>query len=387
MLKCSLNARLRLMISWPVLLIALLLSELASAQTLPNDCNPNTGGTRICTGKLAPPYGYFPSSVCVNASPLESESQALAAWEDVYLDNISQCPGYTYERLGWIPDSTKMCIGGGCQQDPSAPSVGQTCHSGVLLPSIDQGIEIWNYLIYEVEYDSPAPQCSTHAGPVLWGPVWRNRVLYCPRGYTFTLSYCYLTALDVAKNLGEQCPSCGNPISPGPGNKFQKENDYRGTGEFPLEFVRFYNSLMRLRDDDNGYYGLSAHFQYFGNDSFHRLATTQSEPTWVNLGLDAIGANWRHSYQRTITYRPASTGGVSTAYAYRPDGRVFAFTNTGGLFKPQADVNDQITRLTDVGGNTTGWKYVAAGNDEVENYDATGRLLSIHAPQGKPAVR
>jgi RHS repeat-associated protein len=210
----------------------------------------------------------------------------------------------------------------------------------------------------------------------------RIRTLYCARGYAQIGGYCSLTGLDVAKNLGQQCPTCGNPIAPGSGNKFQKEADYVGSGEFPLRFTRSYNSLMRLGNADDGHYGFSGIYQNSGNAGFSALGVSQGE-FLANLGIDSIGANWRHSYQRVINYVLEDTFGLSTAYAYRPDGEVFVFNNLAGTFTPQADVNDRLTRLTDGSGNTTGWRYVSGENDEIESYDATGRLLSIQSRAGQ----
>lgn len=45
-----------------------------------------------------------------------------------------------------------------------------------------------------------------------------------------------------AKNFGICTPGNTNPINIFTGNKYQREEDYRGAGPFPLEFVRYYNS-------------------------------------------------------------------------------------------------------------------------------------------------
>ena len=95
------------------------------------------------------------------------------------------------------------------------------------------GIETSNWLIYDVEYDESAPSCTTHHALFHWGLVRADRDSICARGYQSNGDYCYQMAVDVAKNLGPQCPKCGNPISPGSGNKFQLESDYRGAGPFP----------------------------------------------------------------------------------------------------------------------------------------------------------
>ena len=62
------------------------------------------------------------------------------------------------------------------------------------------------------------------------------------------------------------CPGCleGNPVHPAIGNKFQVEPDYTAQGPFPLQFVRYHNTLL------------------------------------VDATGGAIGANWTHTYSRRL---------------------------------------------------------------------------------------
>src|SRR4029077_18864935 len=46
-------------------------------------------------------------------------------------------------------------------------------------------------------------------------------------------------------------------------------------------------------------------------------------------------------------------------------------------YVPDADIADQLQRLTDSSGNTTGWKYVVAADDSTELYNSAGKLQSI----------
>ena len=128
-------------------------------------------------------------------------------------------------------------------------------------------------------------------------------------------------------NKPNPCPP-GNPINPLTGNKYQIETDYAGAGIYPLRFERFYNS---------------------------------------NTGISSgrIGARWRHTFDRSI-----SVSGTN-ATVFRPDGKRFVFTQSGANWVAPADVMDRLAQIAG------GWTYIAAPNDEVETYDADGRLVSI----------
>src|SRR6266571_1884821 len=133
-------------------------------------------------------------------------------------------------------------------------------------------------------------------------------------------------------NKPDPCP-LGNPINPFTGNKYQIETDYVGAGVYPLRFERYYNSN-------------------------------------AGGGSGRIGAKWRHTFDRAISASGAS------ATVSRPDGKQFVFTQSGTVFAPSwvapADVMDRLTQTAN-----GIWIYTTAPNDEVETYDASGRLVSI----------
>lgn len=334
---------------------------------------------------------FMPQS-CIDG-PQESEAAAHALWEAVNLPIITQCPNYQYIRVGWPSPSNPFCISGFC--GPQYPTAAACGSSPFLTPSFTQtGLEVFSHLIYSLDYNERAPFCDIDRPQYFAATVGRNRSFTCPRGYVPAGNYCTLSSgrLDVAKNLGAQCPSCGNPIAPGSGNKFQKETDYVGAGEFPLKFERHYNSLMRLDNLHRGHYSTPETFQAFGNDALHRLASRQGRigltyPAgqerrdalrWSNLGLDKIGANWRHTYLRSLYYLFNDPVGAATVFAYRHDGRALAFVEFNGAYYPQADVSDRLT-----GSPATGWTLTSAEGDEVETYNADGRLTSIRNRAGQ----
>lgn len=135
------------------------------------------------------------------------------------------------------------------------------------------------------------------------------------------------------KNLGnsENTPNCalpsswqGNPINIAIGNKFQQEIDIRGSGSYPLTFMRSYNSA-------DGY--------------------------------------WRHNYSTHL-----SITGVNIKLV-NADGRVSNFYNNNGVI---------VTTPTELGvltKNVSNWRYKSPFN-EVFDFDSKGRLIKTTNSNG-----
>jgi YD repeat-containing protein len=159
--------------------------------------------------------------------------------------------------------------------------------------------------------------------------------------------FCEMTnVVSPDKNNGKPCPNCGNPINPLTGNKYQQELDYQGPGAFPLRFERHYNSAIA-----RGALEVKAN----------------------------LGSSWNHTYARSI-----SNGGAfpdMAASARREDGRVLYFLLVGSVWRADADVQAKLEKLVDGTGATTGWRYTTE-NEDVEIYDASGRLVSIANREG-----
>jgi YD repeat-containing protein len=135
----------------------------------------------------------------------------------------------------------------------------------------------------------------------------------------------------------------GNPIRLATGNKYQVENDYAATGAYPLRFAHYYNSTDRA------------------------------------IAGRTMGQHRRHTYERFIAIPTPALGTLATAT--RHDGTAFTFTLTGGVWKPDADVTARLFKLEDGAGNAIGWQYID-GDDELETYDGSGRLLYIENRAG-----
>ena len=128
---------------------------------------------------------------------------------------------------------------------------------------------------------------------------------------------------------------------PGNGNKNLVQTDYPAAAGSLLRFVRTYNSGI------------------------------QSIP-------NPMGVRWRHHYQRWIL-----RDSESQVIAYREDGTSFLFRRSaaGAVWMPDADRNERVFDIRS-GDFVVGW-HLVNDRDEVERYDAYGRLRSITDRQGR----
>ena len=125
----------------------------------------------------------------------------------------------------------------------------------------------------------------------------------------------------------------GNPINLASGNKFQRETDYRGKGEFPLVLERSYNSLLS-----------------------HENST--------------LGAGWQHNYDRRISEQEDGLLRV-----VRADGRRHLFRRDGQYW---VSTDGNVDRLIDHVRNEQhlGWHYFPGTGGE-EHFDSEGRLQRL----------
>jgi YD repeat-containing protein len=158
---------------------------------------------------------------------------------------------------------------------------------------------------------------------------------------------------DPAKNNGcdgSTATAGTNPCNAGTGNKYQHETDYAGTGAYPLHMEREYNS---------------------GGMPPPSVATPPSVVPTV------WGSQWRGFYDRFVwSYGNTRLAGVEVQ---RANGKQYSFSLIGASTAGtgDADVVGTLTRLgMDTSGNATGWTYTNE-RDEVETYDATGKLVTL----------
>lgn len=336
----------------PFLFIAFMLASAlpwpVAAQNFPPSCAPQ--GTAICAGFIPIDKWYKHRSTCRGFPNRSSEAAAI---QDITTDYTreGQCSLSVAPRGGWLsggPHSIGYC--GGVQNFVSLPFRDRAT-----------GIPVENYKYYDINWQEPYPLCGNYRANTT---IMERIELACPTGLqpanygtivvdgaTYTSAYCTSAAVAPAKNLGRPGEkNCGiqtsHPIHIASGNKFLAETDYVGAGQGGLRFERFYN---------------------------HGGVTESQSLAWGTSWSTSIGKRWRHTYDRSILH--IDSGAITTASAYRADGKVIAFNLYNGAYVSQRDVDERLEKTA------TGWK-LTTSTDEVENYDADGKLLSIVARGG-----
>jgi RHS repeat-associated protein len=345
-----------------VVFVLFLAWSASSWAAYPSGCRPSPGATAECTAVQLTPWIYQ-KITCAVAFHRSSEAEAfqdyLMQWTGPNICNLQAT------RIGWITTPRNVAF----------------CGTVGFLPTNVGGHETANASTYNLRWND----CTT--GQQLDSDrdaVYRTRERFCPRGYTISVGgYCVRASnlLDSAKNNGPPCPRCGNPINPGNGNKYQEETDYQSSGAFPIVFKRYYNSHLRIENTSNGYWHYLNYANDVGPSGYGKLAFVSADHgnRFKTLALDAVGQNWRHHYQRSLDFLTTVSGAndVTSVFAYRQDGRVYAFNLYSGGYAGPADVADRLTQLP--GG---GWEYVSAAQEEVETYSTEGQLLSIRNRAG-----
>lgn len=150
--------------------------------------------------------------------------------------------------------------------------------------------------------------------------------------------------------LDEQCPelpqatsnACpvGNPVAPLTGQKAQREpDDFQSSGSHSLNFRRSYRSELAT-------YGVG----------------------W------ALAPGWRHNWERALNLA-FRTDSYPTISALRDDGSTVRMIPNGQQW---IDADGRTRdRLTNVIQGSEAWQYYVAATDQVESYDARGRLLRV----------
>ncbi|MGE4073529.1 MAG: DUF6531 domain-containing protein, partial [Lysobacterales bacterium] len=146
---------------------------------------------------------------------------------------------------------------------------------------------------------------------------------------------------------GAGLPAVGNPVAVGTGAKWQHELDFEATGPFPIRFSRTYNSAA---------------------------------PRTAGF----VGAKWTASYFQSVRTAPNANGQQGTrpdsVLISRPEGGWYQFDWRNGAYVTEGNLPGKVQRLVTAGA-TSGWIYISA-QDEVERYDAQGRLTSISNRSG-----
>ncbi|MCW7542087.1 DUF6531 domain-containing protein [Aquabacterium sp. A7-Y] len=180
--------------------------------------------------------------------------------------------------------------------------------------------------------------------------AYRGRTVSCPPGY-FTgpkdadgyPEYCYRTPKASCSPNGGPT-TVGNPVGIANGEKELSVTDLPRLGVSPLQFTLRYSSY--------GWY---------------------RAPRQAYEVVTGFGDLWRHNYDRRVY---AENSPHLLAAAVRGDGTVKHFRSTGREVLDLGGPQDQLIKTSD------GWRYISSGTQEMETYDAQGRLTSIHAADG-----
>jgi YD repeat-containing protein len=216
---------------------------------------------------------------------------------------------------------------------------------------------------HRIEYQAKQTPCPATGFPIstTYVHILQDRsVNRCAKGYTFIYEagppvigpYCAKPWVDVdpAKNSCKGGVSRGNPCEVGSGHKRQRENDYRAGGVSPLGFSRYYNSWI-----------------------------SRAGPLSGALPAASVGFGWTADYFQSIRFYPE--GAIATAFAFRPDGERIAFNEVSGSFVASNDMDVVLSAQRNGSGAIIGWTLKTA-HEDIETYDAGGKLLSIESRNG-----
>jgi len=181
---------------------------------------------------------------------------------------------------------------------------------------------------------------------------------------------------------------CGDPINALTGNSFQREVDYVGAGEFPLMFVRFYNSISSdtAAEIGNGWTHSYSHRRLQDASDFTHFQMARAEgPKYLYsvYGLDADSPIVAQSISgcincylnkktNVIESYDASTGkliamydlkGNSQTLAYDSAARLISVTHSNGRsLRFSYDAANRIQTMTDPSGAVYTYGYGANNN-------------------------
>jgi YD repeat-containing protein len=347
----SSNAATSIVLILIAILVGLWPFEANSAESCP--------ATNECVG---PEVGQYSYTIANGGGVIMSgaqEAETIAAYTQLVTDTYQPC---TFDFSDDLPPPLPIQEGhGNAVSGPVADYYAAMAGNGTY------GNIVWNLstevaalripLVYSGTYGSGCSR-TFRFGAYLQ----RSREVRCPGfggpgGYKIGggSAFCWRAraARNPMKNLGERSTICANPVNAATGSKFQAETDYRspnGSGE--LSFTRYYDSRFTEFYSTGSPYGVKS----------------------------SLGPNWRSTYEQRIDFSASLL--FPTAHVYRPDGQTLFFHFVDDQFVPDADVADRLVRLNDSSGNLLNWQYTVAGTEDVETYDASGKLISIRTRAG-----
>ncbi|WP_162287363.1 RHS repeat protein [Cupriavidus malaysiensis] len=96
---------------------------------------------------------------------------------------------------------------------------------------------------------------------------------------------------------------------------------------------------------------------------------------------DGFGKLWMHQYQRRLDLQLRQSG-YPMISALRQNGEIVRFTAVSGTWLAMDGQPDSIVPILDASRAIQGWQYKDNKNDLIENYDSTGKLISVQERNG-----
>jgi RHS repeat-associated protein len=316
-----------------------------SSQDFPPSCKPL--GTDVCSAPKKGDYRYSWDCGGAASGILFDFPSAIASLKDVFTEpgttcSVSASPG------GW-PADTPLTL---------STTNGATCLYTLplgthMLPQYDAfGLEATNYNPVSISVTKTLSNgCQTTLTHL--PTIRRSRDNVCPVGMIYGIWGTYLYAGQVnsklycrlpglQKNFGCQNTSVGNPINAAFGNKTESATDISVAG---LEWSRTYNSKPITDAERAQNYG-----QNWNSD---------------------LGTNWRHNWAASIEISDSPT--ITSAFVYRPDGRMFVFNLYQGSWYGDSDINTALQKI-DPAVNGVSWS-LRLEDDSVEEFNLEGKLI------------
>jgi YD repeat-containing protein len=183
---------------------------------------------------------------------------------------------------------------------------------------------------------------------------------------------------------------CGDPINALTGNSFQKEIDYQGAGDFPLTFVRYYNSIN------------ANHTSAFGNAWSHTYnqnllqghaqradGPTYGSPQYSVVDPDAPvvavqfagypGSQLLNKQTNVLESYDATTGRLLALYDLKGNSQTMAYDG-GGHLSAVTHSNGRSLQFTYDGAGRIATMTDPTGAIYVYGYDANNNLTSVTHP-------
>ena len=341
-------------IRWPALALLAMAINFASALALPHS-------------SAAHAQAGFPSSCSSTPSPSTYKCREIHRGSEwIYLASVPAPPFNLgpFKSVGEAVSAAAQTFlpagGSACSSTPT------TFITDAVAPSYNYGVDYRHQ--HEAHFDvvysnNSVPACTITTDAMasidqrrsvdckLEGELDGAWAVYTDPGTSHT--FCRSPWTDVQNRPCETCK--GNPVDFLSGTKFQREKLYRGSGQFPLDLTIEYDSR-------------------FARVNGAHLAADNREHR------NPVGIGWFGRYFQSLQIT-SNAGVIQEVDARRGTNRNLFFRQTSGVFVPDGDSVERLTRLVDGSGNTTGWELRTA-DDSVESYDATGRMLSLRNRQG-----